>query len=97
MGLVNLFSAIISRILLDRCSTILPSSILYPLDTYQSYYHLFAKNELDDLVIATGEAEIMHTGYDRDNWYVIACKRQTQMQATSDKYVGDIEDTSPQL
>ncbi|KAJ3047465.1 tRNA methyltransferase, has a role in tRNA modification [Rhizophlyctis rosea] len=41
---------------------------------YQRYYHLFVKGELDDLVIKAGGAEIVDSGYDRDNWYIIARK-----------------------
>ncbi|KAK9765062.1 tRNA methyltransferase, has a role in tRNA modification [Basidiobolus ranarum] len=39
------------------------------------YYHLFREHELDDLVCSTNEADIIESGYDRDNWYVIAQKR----------------------
>ncbi|KAJ3188640.1 tRNA methyltransferase, has a role in tRNA modification [Gaertneriomyces sp. JEL0708] len=41
---------------------------------YQRYYHLFVKDELDELVRETGMATIERSGYDRDNWYVIARK-----------------------
>ncbi|KAJ2959433.1 hypothetical protein NQZ79_g5056 [Umbelopsis isabellina] len=42
---------------------------------YQRYYHLFAKGELDELIVNTGLAEITSSGYDRDNHYVIAIKK----------------------
>ena len=41
-------------------------------ETYHRYYHLFVKGELDSLVEQTKMAKILETGYDRDNWYVIA-------------------------
>ncbi|KAJ3041695.1 tRNA methyltransferase, has a role in tRNA modification [Rhizophlyctis rosea] len=39
---------------------------------YQRYYHMFLKGELDELVERAGGAEVVTSGYDRDNWYVIA-------------------------
>ncbi|KAM3586081.1 tRNA methyltransferase, has a role in tRNA modification [Umbelopsis sp. WA50703] len=42
---------------------------------YQRYYHLFAKGELDELIVNTGLADISSSGYDRDNHYVIAIKK----------------------
>lgn len=39
------------------------------------YYHLFAKGELDDLIVESGLADIKSSGYDRDNHYVIAIKK----------------------
>jgi len=36
------------------------------------YYHLFKKGELDDLVNQIEIGKVVETGYDRDNWYVIA-------------------------
>ncbi|KAJ3165651.1 tRNA methyltransferase, has a role in tRNA modification [Irineochytrium annulatum] len=41
---------------------------------YQRYYHLFTKGELDGIVNAAGGLKIEMSGYDRDNWYVIARK-----------------------
>ncbi|KAI9334882.1 S-adenosyl-L-methionine-dependent methyltransferase [Obelidium mucronatum] len=41
---------------------------------YQRYYHVFVKGELDKVVEAAGGLEITKSGYDRDNWYVIARK-----------------------
>lgn len=35
------------------------------------YYHLFRQHELDELIKAAGDTEILESGYDRDNWYVI--------------------------
>lgn len=37
--------------------------------SYQRYYHLFKKGELDELVKEAG-GTILDSGYDRDNWYV---------------------------
>jgi tRNA (uracil-5-)-methyltransferase TRM9 len=42
---------------------------------YHRYYHLFAKGELDELIVNTGLADISSSGYDRDNHYVIAIKK----------------------
>jgi len=39
---------------------------------YERYYHLFKKGELDDLVNQIEIGKVVETGYDRDNWYVIA-------------------------
>lgn len=39
------------------------------------YYHLFKQGELDDLFRQVEGVEIETTGYDRDNHYVIACKK----------------------
>ncbi|ORY15644.1 S-adenosyl-L-methionine-dependent methyltransferase [Rhizoclosmatium globosum] len=41
---------------------------------YQRYYHVFVKGELDEVVAGAGGVEIETSGYDRDNWYVIAKK-----------------------
>ncbi|KAJ3021411.1 UNVERIFIED_CONTAM: tRNA methyltransferase, has a role in tRNA modification [Siphonaria sp. JEL0065] len=41
---------------------------------YQRFYHVFVKGELDQVVEAAGGVEITTSGYDRDNWYVIATK-----------------------
>ncbi|KAJ3282334.1 tRNA methyltransferase, has a role in tRNA modification [Borealophlyctis nickersoniae] len=41
---------------------------------YQRYYHLFVKGELDELFRDAGCVREMISGYDRDNWYVIATK-----------------------
>ena len=39
--------------------------------TYQRYYHLFCKGELDQLCLQTKQCMIEEAGYDRDNHYVI--------------------------
>lgn len=41
---------------------------------YERYYHLFKKGELDKLIEESKLAKIVESGYDRDNWYVIAEK-----------------------
>ncbi|KAJ3385834.1 Alkylated DNA repair protein alkB 8, partial [Chytriomyces hyalinus] len=42
---------------------------------YQRYYHVFVKGELDQVVEAAGGLDVNKSGYDRDNWYVIATKK----------------------
>ncbi|KAI1373728.1 S-adenosyl-L-methionine-dependent methyltransferase [Hypoxylon crocopeplum] len=39
--------------------------------TYQRYYHLYRKGELEEDVIYAG-GEILGSGYEKDNWWVIA-------------------------
>lgn len=39
------------------------------LNSFQRYYHLFKRGELDDLIEKAG-GSILETGYDRDNWYI---------------------------
>ncbi|KAJ1556723.1 tRNA methyltransferase, has a role in tRNA modification, partial [Cladochytrium tenue] len=43
---------------------------------FQRYYHVFVKGELEALVrdAAGPAASITASGYDRDNWYLIARK-----------------------
>ncbi|RCI16512.1 hypothetical protein L249_2416 [Ophiocordyceps polyrhachis-furcata BCC 54312] len=41
--------------------------------TYQRYYHLYAQGELDQDVVAAG-GEVVESGYERDNWWVV-CRR----------------------
>lgn len=41
--------------------------------TYQRYYHLFKKGELEDDVASAG-GKVLDHGYDRDNWWVIASR-----------------------
>lgn len=38
-------------------------------DSFQRYYHLFKKGELDELVEQAGGV-IIESGFDRDNWYI---------------------------
>lgn len=38
--------------------------------TLWRYYHLFRRNELDELVLSTEDMLIDESGYDRDNWFV---------------------------
>jgi len=42
------------------------------IETSYRYYHLFAKGELESLFTDFGE--IIESGYDRDNWYIIVKK-----------------------
>ncbi|KAJ2850886.1 tRNA methyltransferase, has a role in tRNA modification [Coemansia brasiliensis] len=41
---------------------------------FHRYYHLFRKGELDELVQQAGDCSIVQSGYDKDNWYVVAQK-----------------------
>ncbi|KAJ3095013.1 tRNA methyltransferase, has a role in tRNA modification [Physocladia obscura] len=41
---------------------------------YQRYYHVFVRGELDSVVEAAGGLQIETSGYDRDNWYIVANK-----------------------
>ena len=38
--------------------------------TQMRYYHLFRQGELEELTLSTGLFEMVHKGYDQDNWYV---------------------------
>ncbi|KAI2631928.1 S-adenosyl-L-methionine-dependent methyltransferase [Hypoxylon sp. NC1633] len=42
-----------------------------PDTTYQRYYHLYRKGELEEDVVSAG-GEIIGSGYEKDNWWVIA-------------------------
>lgn len=42
---------------------------------YNRYYHLFKEGELNELFGQVEDVVIEETGYDRDNHYVIACKK----------------------
>ena len=42
-------------------------------ETYQRYYHLYRKGELEEDVVATG-GTVLEAGYERDNWWVICCR-----------------------
>ncbi|ORY64081.1 S-adenosyl-L-methionine-dependent methyltransferase [Pseudomassariella vexata] len=41
--------------------------------TYQRYYHLYRKGELEEDVLAVG-GRVVESGYDRDNWWVVASR-----------------------
>ena len=43
--------------------------------TYKRFYHLFKKGELESL-LPLGQVELLESGYDRDNWYVIGRKKK---------------------
>ncbi|KAI1418141.1 S-adenosyl-L-methionine-dependent methyltransferase [Hypoxylon sp. FL1857] len=43
--------------------------------TYQRYYHLYRKGELEEDVQAAG-GEILGNGYEKDNWWVIASPKE---------------------
>lgn len=42
--------------------------------TFQRYYHIFKKGELEDLFHQIPEFRIENSYYDRDNWCVLAKK-----------------------
>jgi tRNA (uracil-5-)-methyltransferase TRM9 len=52
-----------------------PKATPVPDKTYQRYYHLYRKGELEEDVEAAGGV-VMESGYDRDNWYVIARRKK---------------------
>ncbi|KAI8833548.1 hypothetical protein BC829DRAFT_377445 [Chytridium lagenaria] len=45
---------------------------------YQRFYHVFKKGELEETALAAGGLDIVDSGYDRDNWYIIAQKTTQQ-------------------
>ncbi|CAJ2511561.1 Uu.00g071860.m01.CDS01 [Anthostomella pinea] len=49
--------------------------------TYQRYYHLYKKGELEEDVVAAG-GRVLDSGYDRDNWWVVG-SRGEQASITS--------------
>ena len=42
--------------------------------TFLRFYHLFEEHELESLVSMVEGVEVAESGYDRDNWYVVANK-----------------------
>ncbi|RYP21497.1 hypothetical protein DL767_009262 [Monosporascus sp. MG133] len=42
--------------------------------TYQRYYHLYRKGELEEDVVAAG-GTVLDSGYEKDNWWVIAGRK----------------------
>jgi tRNA (uracil-5-)-methyltransferase TRM9 len=43
--------------------------------TYQRYYHLYRRGELEEDVVAAG-GTVLAGGYERDNWWVVAGRKQ---------------------
>lgn len=43
--------------------------------TKYRYYHLYRKGELDDDALGTEMCDIVDTGYERDNWWIIARRK----------------------
>jgi SAM-dependent methyltransferase len=39
--------------------------------TLERYYHLFRREELEQLALDTQQCRIVEIGYDRDNWFAI--------------------------
>ncbi|KAI0882495.1 S-adenosyl-L-methionine-dependent methyltransferase [Annulohypoxylon maeteangense] len=50
--------------------------------TYQRYYHLYRKGELEEDVEAAG-GEILGSGYEKDNWWVIASPKEGKGTSSS--------------
>jgi len=42
--------------------------------TYQRYYHLYRRGELEEDVVTAG-GEVVRNGYDRDNWWCVARRK----------------------
>ncbi|TPX40329.1 hypothetical protein SeLEV6574_g06669 [Synchytrium endobioticum] len=42
--------------------------------SYQRYYHMFVKGELEELIVQACPNAILESGYHRDNWYCIATR-----------------------
>ncbi|KAI8960613.1 S-adenosyl-L-methionine-dependent methyltransferase [Daldinia sp. FL1419] len=51
-------------------------------NTYQRYYHLYRKGELEEDVEAAG-GEILGSGYEKDNWWVIASPKEDAADSDS--------------
>lgn len=47
-----------------------------PEATYQRYYHLYRKGELEEDVEAAGGV-VLESGYEKDNWWVICGSKET--------------------
>ncbi|XXG97059.1 D-xylose 1-dehydrogenase (NADP(+)) [Hypoxylon texense] len=45
--------------------------------TYQRYYHLYRKGELEEDVVTAG-GEVLGSGYEKDNWWVIASPKEKE-------------------
>lgn len=43
--------------------------------TYDRYYHLYRKGELEDDIAAAG-GTILESGYEKDNWWAVCCPAQ---------------------
>jgi hypothetical protein len=43
--------------------------------SFQGFYHVFVKGELEDLLSEIPEMELVEQGYDKHNWYIIAQKK----------------------
>ena len=42
--------------------------------TYQRYYHLYRKGELEEDVLHAGGV-VLHSGYEKDNWWAIVGRK----------------------
>jgi tRNA (uracil-5-)-methyltransferase TRM9 len=48
--------------------------------TFQRYYHLHRSGELEENIISAG-GEVLRSGYEKDNWWAISCRRSTESTA----------------
>ncbi|KAF2811925.1 S-adenosyl-L-methionine-dependent methyltransferase [Mytilinidion resinicola] len=46
--------------------------------TFQRYYHLYRKGELEEDVVAAG-GTVVESGYEKDNWWAIATPREAEV------------------
>lgn len=44
--------------------------------TFQRYYHLYRKGELEEDIEAAG-GQVIESGYEKDNWWAIASRRKS--------------------
>ncbi|KAI1083905.1 S-adenosyl-L-methionine-dependent methyltransferase [Whalleya microplaca] len=50
--------------------------------TYQRYYHLYRKGELEEDVVAAG-GRVLVSGYEKDNWWVIGARDEDASSSSS--------------
>ncbi|KAI1388763.1 S-adenosyl-L-methionine-dependent methyltransferase [Hypoxylon trugodes] len=54
--------------------------------TYQRYYHLYRKGELEEDVVTAG-GEVLSSGYEKDNWWAIASPKEETKDTTSESII----------
>jgi tRNA (uracil-5-)-methyltransferase TRM9 len=47
--------------------------------TYQRFYHLFRRGELEECILEAG-GKVLQSGYEKDNWWAIASRRPLAKQ-----------------
>ena len=47
-----------------------------PNETFQRYYHLYKKGELEEDIVAAGGV-VEESGYERDNWWAVFSRPQS--------------------